>query len=245
MIVCIAVLLGSLAGFGDVLSFAQSVLLFDSIAAAHGLKSDTPHSSVQMTGTVDRGGKAQQFRLIATQDEQVRIEYGTAGTDTQVFGKHQSFHDDGKTFTYDKVTPGFSQLDITGLFFVEQLRARPVQAIAIGDSPVVAGVKMQRLRIENERTEMQKGTQLVKDDVDLFVNEAGLLMAVSRSFYTGRPDAYTQAFAFSDYRKTDDGLLPFQIDVYIKAQRRLTFKIERYQFDVPAEKGLFLGRRTK
>jgi len=242
-VVRIAAFVGVLAGLGPAVSFAQSVLLFDSIAAAHGLKSNTPHSSVQMTGTVDRGGKSEPFRLIASAENQLRIEYGNSGKDTMVLGKKQSFHDDGEKFTYDKVNAGFSQLDITGLFFVEQLRNRPVTIEAIIDQEI-GGAAGQRIRVASDRNELHRGVR-VDDRMTLYVDKSGVLVGIERSFYEGKPNAYIQSFAFSEFRKTGDFFLPYRIEKFINAQRRELYQVGHYDFDLPVELELFLSRRTK
>ena len=226
-------------------SFGQSVQFFDSMAATHGLKRESPHGSVQMIGTVDREGKTEAFRLFANEDEQVRIEYGRTGKDILVMRQKMSFRDDGEKLTYDSTPPGFAQLDITGLFFVEQLGTRPVNVDSTREWTGAEGSKMQRFHITNDRSEKHKGTFSVQDSLDVYINEAGLLTAISRSFYEGQPEAYTLAFTFSDYRKTGDALLPYQIDVYIKGLRRQTYRVEQYQFDVTQEKSLFNPWRTR
>ncbi len=218
-------------------------LALEFLLSAHGVQS-LP-STVVMTGTVDREGKTDSFRLFANKDEQLRIEYGKSGKDTVVMRQKMSFHDDGEKLTYDSTPPGFAQLDITGLFLVEQLRNRPVAVDSTKEWTVVQGTKLQRYHVTNDRKEMQRGTIPVQDALDLYVNESGLLTAISRSFYQGRAEAYTLAFTFSDYRKSDNTLLPYQIDVYIKGIRRQTYKIETYQFDVPQDKSLFNAWRPK
>lgn len=244
-IVRLALVVASLAGPGTVESFAQSVLLFDSIAAAHGLKLDTPHSSVQMTGVVDRGGKSEPFRLIATAEGQLRIEYGSAGRDVLVMTPKLIFHDDGTRITFDKVPPGFSQLDITGPFLMEQLSRRTVQVERTLDRVVVGDTPTQRVRLESDSSEMHKGSIRVIDRLDLYLDTEDRLAGISRTFYAGRPETYSQAFSFSDYRKTDGVLLPYKIGVEVNAKRRQTFKVDQYQFDVPLDRSQFVGARAK
>jgi hypothetical protein len=81
--------------------------------------------------------------------------------------------------------------------------------------------------------------------VNVYVTDAGILAGISRSFYEGRPDRYTQAFTFSDYRKVNGEQLPHRIELYIKGQRRQTFLIESYVFNTPANPDLFKPWRAR
>ena len=235
------------AALGGNPALAQGLATLDAIVAAHGVNRLSP-LSVQMTGMVQRGeSKPEQFRIVATRDEELRIEYGTQGKDTMVVSQKLNFRDDGTKFEYSRVPSGFSQLDITGLFFVEQLRNRAVRVDAATEQVIIAGAPATRLRVESERTQIHKGKIQVNDRADLYVGPNGLLMGVSRSFYEGRPERYTQAFLFSDYRKTgaEELLLPYRVEVYIKGQRRQTLLVESYQFDVSTDRDLFLTRRAR
>jgi hypothetical protein len=222
----------------------QGLILLDEIVEAHGADV-VPPISVQMIGRVDRNQKTEPLKIVATREEKIRLEYGTAGKDTLVMTQGLIFQDDGEKFTYPRVYAGFSQLDMTGLFLVQQLTKRAVRVDKMSTRVVVAGVLATPIRVESERTQTHKGSVKVADSVELYVGPNGLLLGISRSFYEGRPDQYTQSFLFSDYRKTESGMsLPYQIDLYIKGQRRQSFHIETYQFDVRADRELFQSRRV-
>jgi hypothetical protein len=235
------------AAFTSQPATAQGLAALDAIVQAHGARRLAP-ISVQMAGMVQRGdAKPEPFRLVATRDEELRIEYGSDGKDTMVVSQKLNFRDDGTKFEYPRAPSGFSQLDITGLFFVEQLRNRAVRVEAAQEQVTIAGTDTTRLRVESERTQVHKGNIRVNDRADLYVGPNGLLTAISRSFYEGRPERYSQAFLFTDYRKTgeEEILLPYRVEVYVKGQRRQTFLVESYQFDVPTDRELFLTRRAR
>jgi hypothetical protein len=223
---------------------AQGLVALDAIQRAHGSPVIAP-TSIQMTGVVERDGKTEPFRLVATRDEELRIEYGGLGKDSLVLSQILNFRDDGEKVSFLKSPSGFSQLDITGVFFVQQLRNRAVRVEATPDRMTIGDVPTRRLLVHNERAQFHRGTLRVGDQVDLYVTDIGILAGVSRTFYEGRPERYTQAFRFSDYRKINGELLPFRIEVYIKSQRRQTLLVQEYQFDVPVERDLFKSRRAR
>jgi len=219
-------------------------MALDAIQRAHGSPAIAP-ISVEITGVVERNGKTEPFRLVATRDEELRIEYGALGKDFLVLSQLVNFRDDGQKVEFQNSPSGFAQLDITGVFFVQQLRNRAVRVETTPDRLTIADVPTQRLRVESERTQRQKGTVRVADQVDLYVTDAGILAGISRTFYDGRPERYTQAFTFSDYRKVNGELLAFRIEVYINSQRLQTFLVHQYTFDVPAGRDLFRSRRVR
>jgi hypothetical protein len=233
--------------FGANSAYSQGLVALDAIVEAHGVNR-LPPISVQMTGSVQRdGGKPEPFRILATRDEELRIDYGAGNKDTHVVSQKLNFRDDGTKFEYSRVPSGFAQLDITGLFLIEHLRNRAIRVEQAQDKATVAGTPATKLIVQGERTQVHKGNINVGDRADLYVGPNGLLTAISRSFYEGRPERYTQAFLFSDYRKTgDDGLLlPYRVELYIKGHLRQAFQIETYQFDIPADRELFLSRRPR
>lgn len=243
-LMAIILLAGWIAG-GAVVSQAQGLIVLDGIVAAHGAD-PVPPTSVLMVGAVERHGKKPEpLRLLATRDEKIRIEYGGEGKDTVVISQGLSFSDDGQKFTYPRVGSGFAQLDITGLFLLQQMRTRAVRVETTQERASVGGVVGQRIRVESERSQKHLGKILVKDQADLYVMDNGLLLAVSRSFYEGRPERYTQTFVFSDYRKVNGVSLPHHIDMYIKTRKVESFTIESYQFDTAAEPTLFSPRRAR
>lgn len=224
--------------------FAQGRVALDAIQRAHGSPVIAP-ISVQMTGIVERDGKTEPFRLVATRDEELRIEYGGLGKDSLVLSQIVNFRDDGEKVAFLRSPSGFAQLDITGVFFVQQLRNRAVHVEATPDRMTIGDVSTQRLDVQSERTQVHRGTIRVGDHVDLYVTDDGLLAGLSRTFYEGRPERYTQAFRFSDYRKVNGELLPFRIEVYLNSQKRQTFLVQEYQFDVPVHRDLFSSGRAR
>jgi hypothetical protein len=169
----------------------NSPLALDNIVQAH-RAGVIPPLSVEMIGNVERNGKSEAFRIVATRDEELRIDYGAEGKDSLVLSQKLNFRDDGKKVTYQKARSGFSQLDVTGLFLIQQLRNRAVRVEA-GDGGIpIGGVPTHRIRVQGERSEQHKGTVRVDDRVDIYVTQAGILAGVARSFYEGRPDRYTQ-----------------------------------------------------
>jgi hypothetical protein len=223
---------------------AQGLHLLDAIQQAHESPALAP-ISVQMTGVVERGGNKEPFRIVATRNEELRIEYGSLGKDALVLSQKVNFHDDGKKVVYQRAPSGFSQLDVTGMFFIQQLRSRAVRVENTGARLTIGSVPTQHLTVQSERKQVHKGSVTVKDHVNVYVTDAGILTGISRSFYEGRPDRYTQAFTFSDYRKVNGEQLPHRIELYIKGQRRQTFLIENYAFDIPVDRDLFNSWRAR
>lgn len=234
-------------GVLGVSAHAQGIAALDTIIAAHGVKG-LASTSVVMIGSVQRGdAKPEPFRIVATRDEELRIEYGSQAQDTLVASQKMNFHDDGKKIEYSRVPSGFSQLDVTGLFLIEQFRNRAVQVDQAKEPVTLLGVPTTQLRVQSERTQTHKGSVTVSDRADVYVDKNGILTAISRSFYDGRPDRYTQMFFFSDYRKTgNEGVLvPYRVQLFVKGHLRQTYQIETYQFDVPTDRDLFTSRRTQ
>jgi hypothetical protein len=97
-------------------------------------------ATVQMTGVVERGGKTEPFRIVATRDEELRIEYGSLGKDALVLSQKLNFHDNGSKVAYQRAPSGFSQLDITGVFLIQQLRNRAVRVENTGARLTIGGV---------------------------------------------------------------------------------------------------------
>lgn len=184
------------------------------------------------------------FRLVATDVEQLRIDYGSGGKDTVVISPKATFRTDGDKIG-SRASANFAQLDVTGLFFAAQLRHRAVRVERSDDMVSVGGAPARRIRVEGERSKNQPGLPLTEDRVDLYVNEAGLLTAISRTFYEGRPERYTVTFLFSEYRKTGNVWLPYRIEAYLKGQRRQTFHVEQYVFDTPVSREQFEPRRPR
>src|SRR5262245_12142199 len=122
----ICVVTALICAIGGVSSSAQGLATLDAIARAHGAD-EVPTVSVQITGKVERNGKVEPFRLFATRDEELRIEYGSGGKDTLVATSKVIFRSDGEKFTFAPGGSRFNQLDLTGLFFVQQLRNRAVR----------------------------------------------------------------------------------------------------------------------
>lgn len=243
--VMVAILLwGALEGVTP--AFAQGLATLDAVVAAHGVNRLSP-LSVQMTGTVERGAnKPEPFRLLATRDEELRVEYGTSGTDTRVTTSKLTFTDNGVKSKVGQTGSGFSQLDVTGLFLVEQLRNRAVRVDLTDNWVQVGGVNARRIRVSNERFHKIPGRLRVDDRLDLYVTETGLIAAISRTLYEGRPERYIATWVFSDYRETSErAKLPRRIELYVNGKKRETLTVENYVFDAPTSREMFLPRRSQ
>ena len=174
------------------------------------------------------------------------MEYGTSGTDTRVTTSKWVFQDNGTKSTAQQAGSGFSQLDVTGLFLVEQLRNRAVRVDLTDEWTMVAGVRARRVRVSNERFHKIPGRTRVDDRLDLYVTETGLIAAISRTLYEGRPERYMATWMFSDYRETIDKVkLPYRIELYVNNKKRETLTVENYVFDVPTNREMFLPRRSQ
>jgi hypothetical protein len=198
-----------------------------------------------MTGVVERNGKLERFRILATRDEELRIEYGTEGKDTLVATSKVVFRSDGQKNSFPQGGGRFNQLDLTGLFFVQQLRNRAVSVEATQDRATIKDTAVQRIAVGSERSKGIPGQPHIKDQLNLYVTESGLVAGLSRSFFQGRPEAYTETILFSDYRKTGEQLLPYRIEAYLKGKLRQSFRVETYQFDVQTDRNLFLPTRAR
>ena len=230
---------------GVVPAFAQGLATLDAVVAAHGVNRLSP-LSVQMTGMIDRGVKPEPFRLLATRDEELRVEYGTSGTDTRVTTSKWAFQDNGQKSTARQAGSGFSQLDVTGLFLVEQLRNRAVRVDPTDNWVQIAGVNARRIRVTNERFHKIPGRVRVDDRLDLYVTETGLIAAISRTLYEGRPERYMATWVFSDYRETNDKVrLPYRIELYVNGKKREALTVENYVFDATSNREMFLPRRSQ
>jgi hypothetical protein len=125
------------------------------------------------------------------------------------------------------------------------MRNRAVRVDASEEWATVGGVRARRIRVEHERTQKHLGTLPVGDRADLYVTDAGLLAAVTRSFYESRPERHTLTFVFSDHRKTGDRILPYRIEVYLKNKKQEMFTIDGYAFDGPVDREQFQPRRPR
>ena len=88
----------------------------------------------------------------------------------------------------------------------------------------------------------------VNDEVDLFVNDSGVLVGLSRTFYKELPRfTVTQTYTFSDYRETGTGkvLLPYKIDRYLNGRNIESITAASYGTDVAPAKTLFEPTRKK
>ena len=219
---------------------AQGLLTIEGVLQAHKAWPVAP-SSVEMTGTSTKNGVTVPFRITGTRLEEALTEYGDQ---KRIASPKLNFQDDGKTVTFAKTPSGFGQLDVTGLFFIAQLQQRRVQ-LKPPQQSTVKGLPANLIRASSERSEMHYGRFRVNDEFDLYVYESGLLAGILRTYYLGDPIRYSLGYAFSDYRETEEILLPYRIEVLLKGRVIETLEVAQYRFNVSTPTSLFLPRRTR
>jgi hypothetical protein len=221
--------------------FAQqgAVPIIQPLLAAHRAW-HTPPATIQITGTSTRNAETEPIRITATQQEEALIEYRKTKWVIKPSGR---FKDDGAKVTPPSVPSGFTQLDVTGLFFVAHFAEREV-SVDPPERTTLFGAPARRVRMRTDRTEQHYGRFRVKDELDLYIGNGGLLAGIARSIYPEDPQfGYTVAHAFSDYREVNRVLLPYRIETYVKGTKVETIIVDSYEFDVPADARLFEPRR--
>ncbi len=213
----------------------------DAILRAHHAWT-TPPASVRIIGTLTRGKTTEPIKITATAEEEALVE---SGTSKLVATTSSRFQDKDGKITPEPTLSGFSQLDVTGLFFLAQLAVRPV-SVASPVAAVTPGGAGRRVHVRSNRSQLHYGRLRVIDEADFYTGSDGLLAGISRSFYESLPRfKFSQAYAFSDYRDTNGVLLPYRIDRYLKGRVIETITVTSYEFDVPAAPTLFTQRGTR
>ena len=110
----------------------------------------TPPPSARITGTLTRGKTTEPVKITATAQEEALVE---SATTKLVATTSSRFQDKDGKITPEPTRSGFSQLDVTGVFFLAQLAGRPVSV----DPPVPAatpGGAGQRIHVRSTRSEL-------------------------------------------------------------------------------------------
>jgi hypothetical protein len=216
-------------------------LPWDTILRAHHVPWASIPVSVQMSGVSTRGRLTEAVKITATGQEQIMIELGSrkeVSTPTRVF------KDDGERLDRKTTPAGFAQLDLTGIFFVAQLRTRSIQT----EVPVLTtfhSARAWRIHGRGTRTEIHYRQLPVHDEFDIYVDDAGLLLGIARTFYKEAPlFTFTMELAFTDYRITKGALLPYRIERTINGHNVETLLIDGYDFDVATPAAMFEPRRS-
>jgi hypothetical protein len=197
----------------------------------------TPPASIEIDGVSTHRKITEPVKITATRLEEELTEYESSGR--LVATPDSFFKENGGKLTREPTRTGFSQMDITGLFYLAQLAQRPLTA---GPPQRVAGQNgdLYRIHIDNHRTETHYARLKVSDEFDLYLDGNGLLAGISRSFYQdAKPFDFTLAYAFSDYRETNGVLLPYHIEKFLKGQKIETIDVTGYTIDVPTTPALF------
>jgi len=202
----------------------------------------TPPASIQILGSVLRGNAREPVTITATNKEEAVVDYGNL---RRVATASRHFKDDGTKATIQPTLSGFTQLDATSVFLLAQLAGRPVRV----DRPEPAkfqGIPAFRVHVSSDRSEVHYRQYKVRDELDLFVTESGLLAGIERTFYRERPlFTVTMRLAFSDYRDANGVLLPYRIDRYMNGHNVESIAVDAYAFDIPTTSALFEPRRTR
>jgi len=199
-----------------------------------------PPASVRIIGKSTRGAVTEPIRITTTRNEETLIEYRAR---RQVFTPLRRFEDDGTKIEFQPAAGGFAELDIAGLYRLAQLAGRGITADA-PQSAMLEGSPVQRIHVRSARTELHYRVLTVRDEFDIYVNEAGLLAGVSRDFYPSSPlFHFNLGFVFAEYRETGGVLLPYRIHRYINGQKVETISVDTYELGVPVAPAVFEPRR--
>jgi hypothetical protein len=170
------------------------------------------------------------------------VELGT--TRKEVLTPQRFFKDDGEKSARQNTGAGFTQLDVTGVFFLARLRARSPRT----EEPVLTtfqNAPAWKVHVQGDRSEMHYRQLPVNDEFDIYVDQSGLLLGISRTFYKEAPlFTFTMELAFSDYRTGEVPLLPHRIERFIKGHKVETIIVDSYTFDIPVTPALFEPRRS-
>jgi hypothetical protein len=237
------IVLSVLSLFAEAL-FSQSrgLVALDQVLQAHGSWQVVP-LSIQITGTSTRDGGTSPVQITATNQEEVLYQYGSQRKYVATPAAH--FEADVSTMTQEAAPSGFAQLDVTGVFLLTQLLQRrinigPPEAATLPSGPGT------HVRIRGERSEWHYRRFKVLDQLDLYIDNNGLIEGISRTFYENEPRwERTVAVRFSDYRETRGIRLPYRIDRYDEGALIETIHVDSYAFDVPAGPGLFARGRVR
>jgi hypothetical protein len=199
---------------------------------------NAPPVSVQITGiATSQAGVSEPVTITATANEDVLIDYG--GIRKQIATATALFRVESGRVKPQPTNSGFSQLDVTGLFFLAHLSRRPI-TVGPATAILLQGSPAKRLKVVNGRIDVHYRQHVVKDEVDVLTGDNGLLIGISRSFYAGGSRfQVTLAVTFSDYRDMNGILLPYRIERYIKGFKVETILVNGYQFNVPVTRSLF------
>jgi hypothetical protein len=202
-------------------------------------------ATMKMTGDSTRNGVTEPVTITVSRQEQSIAAYGPNGEKKQVSTSSLFFNDDGSKATFERSLAGFSQLDMSSVFLLSELRTRPVKIDELQTTTVFGAPAFVFHVVNAARTQLHYGRSKVTDEFDLYVNQAGQLTGISRTFYRDLPGfTATQAYSFSDYRETGGVLLPFRIERYINGKNVETIAVTSYAFDVAAPASIFEPRRV-
>jgi hypothetical protein len=95
------------------------------------------------------------------------------GAQKEVATRTRFFKDDGEKSVRQGTLSGFTQLDLTGVFLVAQLKARGVKTQA-PERITFRSAPGWRIRVNGGRSEMHYRQMEVKDEFDLYVDDSGL-----------------------------------------------------------------------
>jgi hypothetical protein len=202
----------------------------------------TAPDAIEIAGKSDRGGVVRPIKITATRREEILTEYGGERPFKEVATPELRFRDDGVTLEYADAPSGFGQLDVTGLFFLAQLREAPGLTAVSAARSTAGGADADNAAVRRPRAETHYADLPVSDAFELRTDGQRLLAGIARTFYPGMPFGYTLAYAFSDYRQTNGVWLPYRIEVSLKGRRVETIAVERYIVEVPASPQLFAAR---
>lgn len=230
-----------LGAFGALL-FSQNrpFVSIDEVLQAHGSWRLTP-LSIQITGTSNRDGVTVPVQITATSQDEAVFQYGDQRKYVATPTAH--FVADASRMTYEPTPSGFTQLDVTSVFLLTQLRQR---RITVGEPERLASGDGVRVRVRGEGREWHYRRFEVVDQLDLYFGGTGLLEGISRTFYENEPRwQRTVAVRFGDYRETRGVLLPYRIERYQDGIVLETVVVDSYAFDVPAGTALFARGRMR
>jgi len=217
--------------------------IWEAVLRAHRAAWLNAPNSVRIVGVSTRATGTQALTITATNLEEVLVEIGTA---KEVATPTRFFKDDGERSVRQNTPAGFTQLDVTGVFLISQLRNRQVKATN-PVSTTFGGRDAWRIHVEGNRSEMHHLRVRVNDEFDVYVDKSGFLLAIERTFYKEMPLFTSRmTLVFSDHRATSDGvILPHRIERYVKESKVETILVTSYTFDVQTTREHFEPRRPR
>jgi hypothetical protein len=194
---------------------------------------------VRIEGRFSQGSVPVPLTITATEREEVLYEYGGGRPFRRVTTPETQFIEEAGKAEFPSMSPGFSQLDVTGVFMLAK-SSNAASAKRAG-SAALRGAPGEKLSVDRGRMEVHFDS-LINDTFDLYTNAEGLLTGISRTFNAG-PITMSIAHEFFDFRPVDGVMLPFRIERVVRGRKSGIIDVDRSILDAPASPQLFAPPR--